>query len=201
MHTRNKLREAKYFLDILPEMQEDADKFDYNLSAFLNAWRSVLDIMLYDFAENYALGFSRDVEMNHKEFHAVASALTNHEAVRFIRWWRKKQGELNNSPLWEKRIINFHRGPLTMVQTYDIYVSGSGGTSGTLSPHVQSETLPVGSSLGSLVPQGTAPFTQERPEYRFSDFSDVSVIDMCRTACAELEKIVVEAETSFNVRL
>jgi hypothetical protein len=86
MQTRNKLEESKYFLDILPTVREDPNGFRCNLSAFLNAWRSLLDVMLYDFGEFYNLSFTRQVEMNDKEFYAVAKTLGNEEALRFIRW-------------------------------------------------------------------------------------------------------------------
>jgi len=40
-NAREKLREAKYFLDRMRETQQDRDPFKYNLSAFLSAARSV----------------------------------------------------------------------------------------------------------------------------------------------------------------
>jgi hypothetical protein len=109
MLTRKKLEEARYFSKRLSGAKDD-DEFHFNLSAFLNAWRSILDVMLYDLAEHYALGFSRDEELNDKEFTAVATALKNDDALKFIEWWRKKQGVLRNNPLWVKRNIMFHRG-------------------------------------------------------------------------------------------
>lgn len=200
MQTRNKLEESKYFLGILPTIQEDVDGFRYNLSAFLNAWRSVLDIMLYDFDEFYHLGFTREVEMNDKEFCAVAKALRNLAASKFIRWWREQQGMLKNSPLWERRNIDFHRGGLE-IQNYSAVVSGSGGNSSTISPYVCSVPLPTGSTLNALVPQGTFATTEAIPDWYFSDFPDKSIVEICLRAYAELEKIVEEAETSFGVNL
>jgi len=199
METRNKLKEAKYFLEILPKAQEEPDIFYYNLGAFLNSWRSVLDIMLYDFAEYYALGFTREDDMDDKEFHAVATALHNEEAVKFIKWWRQKQGMLKNSPLWKKRIIGFHRGKMN-IQSY-VYVSGSGGTSGTISPYVAPLDLPDDSSLGALVPQAIPVETPQPPILVFSDFPDKNLIEMCTKAFAELEAIVAEAEKSFEIHL
>jgi hypothetical protein len=43
--------------------------------------------MLYDFAEYFSLGFTREVEMNDKKFCAVAKPLNRNEAVDFIKWW------------------------------------------------------------------------------------------------------------------
>ena len=84
MDTRNKLSEAKYFLEILFGVQDDTDKFYYNLSAFITAWRSTLDYMLYDFAEIFNLGFTRDDEMTEKEFRAVSNSLNKTKALAFI---------------------------------------------------------------------------------------------------------------------
>jgi len=201
MDTRNKLKEAKYFLDLLTQVQNEPDKFRYDLSAFLTAWRSVLDVMLYDFSEYYFLGFNRDVGISDKELYAVAEVLSKTEALRFIRWWREKQGMLSNSPLWRKRTINVHRGYPTLVTTYNFYVSGSGWTSGTISPYVTSVSLPANSTLGALVPQATPTIVPERLDWRFPDFPNKSVIDMCTKAYNEMEKIVEEAETEFNVHL
>lgn len=201
MDTRSKLKEARYFLGILAQVQDEPDKFRFNLSAFLTAWRSVLDVMLYDFAVLHSVGFTRDVEMSHKEFYAVAEVLNKTEATRFLRWWRKKQGMLSNSPLWKKRRINVHRGYPSITQTYDFYVSGSGGTSGTISPYVESVRLPLNSTLGTLVPQTPPIAVGESADWQFSDFPNESVVDMCTKAYNEMEKIVVEAEREFSVQL
>lgn len=200
MQTRNKLEESKYFLDILPTVREDSNGFRCNLGAFLNAWRSLLDVMLYDFDEFYDLGFTREVEMNDKEFYAVAKALGNEEALRFIRWWRQKQGMLKNSPLWEQRIIDFHRGG-TNIQNYSAVVSGSGGNSSTISPAVSTVPLPDDSALKGLVPQMTIAVVAEIRDWYFSEFPDKTIVEICSRAYLELVEIVQEAEREFDVRL
>jgi hypothetical protein len=199
-YTRDKLNEAKYFFEMLSQVQEEPDKFYYNLSAFLTAWRSVLDVMLYDFAEYYSLGFSRDVDMTHKEFFAVAKALTKTEAMKFIEWWRKKQGMLSNSPFWKKRRIVVHRGYPAMTQTYTFYVSGSGGTSGTLSPYLTPVGLPSESTLGTLVPRTLTVPTGTPSVWKFEDFPNENAIDMCQKAYGEMKKIVEEAEKLFGIK-
>jgi hypothetical protein len=222
--TRNKLAECKYFLDILPTLTENLDGFRYNVSAFLNAWRSLLDVMLYDFDEFFNLGFTREVEMSDKEFCAVAKANGKEEALRFVRWWRQKQGMLKNSPLWEERIISFHRGG-TNIQNYSAVVSGSGGNSSTIYGPVTTVPIPAGSSLNVLVPQivsgeaiptahGLTPITAQgqatiagvgrarvAPTWYFTDFPDKTVIEICTAAYAEWQEIVREAERDFHVHL
>lgn len=82
--TGKRLEEARYFCVRLSEAKND-DEFHFNLSAFLNAWRSILDTMLYDFTEHYSLGFSREDELDDKEFTAVATALKNTRAREVMK--------------------------------------------------------------------------------------------------------------------
>lgn len=180
--------------------------------------------MLYDFDEFFKLGFTREVEMNDKEFCAVAKTIGNAEALRFVRWWRQKQGMLKNSPLWEERIISFHRGG-TNIQSYSVVVSGSGGNSSTIYGPVTTVPIPAGSSLNALVPQivrgeaiptahGQISITAQgqvtiavlgqarvAPAWYFTDFPDKTVIEICTAAYAEWEQIVQEAEREFHVHL
>jgi hypothetical protein len=213
MDTRKKLNEAKYFLDLLPNFQEDENRFYYNLSAFLNAWRSVLDIMFYDFAEHYLLGFTREDDMNDKEFSAVATTLGRAEAVEFVKWWRKKQGVLKADSLWEKRIISFHRGNVEIYQ--NIYALGTGGTSGTIS--WTNVTIGVaGATVGATEPTVGTRATLGREAtigvhthqqitavnfWSFKDFPDENLIDKCKEGYSKLESIVKEAEATFHIQL
>jgi len=80
MDTRDKLEEAQYFLNSLRD-EEDPNRFNYNLSAFLGAWRSVLDIMLYDLAEVWTLGLTREDRITDNEFSVAAKALNYSDAI------------------------------------------------------------------------------------------------------------------------
>jgi hypothetical protein len=206
LHTRNKLAEAKYFLDILPNMTDDDDGFHYNLSAFLSAWRSTLDIMLYDLAEHFLLCFTREDDMSKRDFEVAAKALRNRTALQFISWWGHTQSVLGNTPLWRKRNINVHRGPLALTrQTRTLLVTGSGGTSGTISPYSVAVDQNAAAGLGSLVPQAAtvpmAPVAPTPTDWYFDDLPDRRAIDICNDAYLKMQEIVVEAETTFNVRL
>ena len=90
----------------------------------------MLDILLYDFAEKYELGFTREDEMNDREFYAVAKVLEKSEAIEFTKWWRKEQQKLSNEVLWRKRNVSFHRGSVGIEHNYFGY--GTGTTSGTI---------------------------------------------------------------------
>jgi hypothetical protein len=51
-NAREKLREAKYFLDRMRETRPDRDPFKYNLSAFLSAARSVRYVMEAEYGKS-----------------------------------------------------------------------------------------------------------------------------------------------------
>jgi hypothetical protein len=208
MDTRHKLSEAKYFLDKLPNLKDNPDEFYYNLSAFLNAWRSALDIMLYDMAEHFNLGLTRDDEMTNRDFALAARLLQKTDATQFISWWNQKQGLLGNTPLWKKRNIIFHRGRVGILQ-YSISAPFSGGTSGTISISsnipVEYDDYPL-DFRETLVPGGlrivpTETATTPNVEYYFDDLPNHTVIDVCRTAYEKMVEIVEEAETQYAVRL
>jgi len=102
MDSGKKLREAEYFLKTLQQISfNNRDELHYNLSAFLSAWRSILDIMLYDFAELYRIGQTRENNISDYEFDLVARATQNTRALDFIKWWRQKERSFHNERLKE----------------------------------------------------------------------------------------------------
>ena len=110
MESKRKLDEARYFLGSLEHTTEDGEEFYYNLGAFLNSWRSVLDIMPYDFAEKYQLGFTRDDRVEDYEFQMASRALNHTNALKFLKWWRQQVGKIQIDPLSRKRIDIVHHG-------------------------------------------------------------------------------------------
>ena len=192
MWTRKRLQEAEYFRNRLIGTQND-DEFYFNLSAFLSAWRSILDVMLYDFNEHYYLGFSTEDKFNDTDFKAVANALSNTQAIEFIKWWRKKQGLLRKNPLWTKKNITVHRG-YAKLSEYRIYVSGSGGTSSTISGV-------TGYMKRIPFPESGATSRRDPTNYFFSDMQDKPVMDYCDEGLKQIESIITEAETTFSVKL
>lgn len=188
MDTRNKLKEAQYFLDTLVQTQQAPERFYYNLSAFLSAWRSVLDVMLYDFAEYYHIGLTRKDKMSPNDFELAAKILNKHEALTFIDWWRRKLSILSGNPLWNMRHMIVHRGYPEIADRIYIPDTLSSG----------SIVISKGEEAATL-PSGAFPLTTPMAglfEVRFSE-----VIDMCKKAYSQMEEIVSEAENEFNIQL
>ena len=125
MRAGRKLDEAKYFLKVLRQLEKTGyvwkparrEAFHHNLSAFIVAWRSVVDVMLFDFAELYSLGFDPRDRITDSTFEVAAKALRHHEALKFLAWWRQKIRRLKKNPLYRRRDMIVHRGtpPATYV--------------------------------------------------------------------------------------
>jgi hypothetical protein len=200
MDTRKKLREAEYFLGELVKHEQDPEIFDFYMSAFLHAWRGVLDVMLHDFADHYSLGFSRQDELRYDNFERAANDISCADGVRFIRWWINKQTTLRGNPLWGKRNLSTHGGYLGM-QEQVYYLSGSGATSGSISLYFVPDTISGGSGA---IPVGSQPNILEKSKSKRLEFVDIpgtNAIDVCKTAFNEMRKIVEEAEKTFMVKL
>lgn len=115
MEANLKLEEAEYFLAKLKQeyvtdatdVGEITKEFAHNLSAFISAWRSVWDVLRYDFAEKY-LKVSRDKELRWNEFKKISAQ--NQDVIPVVKWLESKFDILKENPLWEIRHHNIHRG-------------------------------------------------------------------------------------------
>ena len=106
-----KLEESRFFLDLMKKTS-DEDEAVFYYGAFLTAWKSVLDVLLYDYAILFDLGFSREDRMDPKFFHWAAKRTNNEMALDFFKWWDKQVQILSKNPLWEARNVKIHRGYL-----------------------------------------------------------------------------------------
>jgi hypothetical protein len=210
MQVKEKLNEAHYFLEMLRNAPGDNTherQFMYILSAFLNSWASVLDVLLYDYLEMFCLGFSRSERITERDFEIAARVLNHTQALSFIQWWKQQLGVLSNNPLWTKRNLIVHRGYPPTMRVYMIYVAESIAISSTISVYGAS-TNTAGSSgpstilpaitPGSATPQPAPQTAQTRAEIRFADLPDRSVFDYCQQAYDEMETIISSALARFG---
>jgi len=187
IETRKKLEEARFFLEkFLESVSPVAEKeCDYYLSAFLSAWRSVLDVMLYDFAEYYSLGLTREDKVSRGEFFIVAKAQSNDKALGFLKWWSKKIDKLGKKKLWNMRRIIIHRGYPKIV--HHVYVPESMSSGGS----VLSFGLPENAdAVGAYITDG-----------KIVSFEYTTLPKPCKDAFKLVEEIVIDAEKRFNVKL
>ena len=117
IHVDKKLDECLFFLGKLTSAK-DSEKFGYYYSAFLTSWRSVFDVLLYDAAIFYDLGFTREMEMREQNFLWIANWAENEEAKEFHRWWKQNQTKLSKDPLYQQRHFTIHRGVIDQPSEY-----------------------------------------------------------------------------------
>ncbi|MBU4252018.1 MAG: hypothetical protein KKC39_04275 [Candidatus Omnitrophica bacterium] len=171
-NSRDKLNEAKYFLEEMRRTSSDPDKFRYELTALLAASRSITLIM-------------------QKEFSGKTG---------FDDWYIHKQSEIKKNPtlkyLHRQRDISHHEHPvlqhnfdataqITDSKSTNIILTGTGSSIGILSsPFANYTKIYPGISV----------------KYYFSDFADKEkdVIDLCQEAIDTIESIVNECENKFD---
>lgn len=126
MQAEYKLEEARYFLRRLNDLrrlsdvtqtsnepeanQETFDEIMYTLSAFVSAWRSVFDVLLYDYAEKY-FEFNREQKVTPGIFSRAIKVYDFPEAKEFIEWYNEtEEDNLRGNPLWKLGVFFIHRG-------------------------------------------------------------------------------------------
>ncbi len=172
-NARDKLNEAKYFLKKMKAIPSDIDAFRYELTAFLNAARSVTGIMQKEFAHTPG----------------------------FLEWYTTQQDFMEKHPvmkyLHRQRVLTVHHRPVealppqfgvteTITQEKDrlVYLTG---TAATIRP-----TL--------FTTYSREPRTNGLPlKFIFEDYGQkgVDVIEMCEEDVKELDRIVTECEIKF----
>ena len=169
-NTRDKLNEAKHFLEEMKRVSSDRDKFRYEFTAFLAASRSVTQIM-------------------QKEFSGKSD---------FSDWYAQKQSEMENNPilkyLHRQRAITFHEHP---VLSYPIrgtdQISDCMGTRVVLTGTGSNLDFPTDFVTLPMMQTATPAL------YNFHDIpnKDKDVITICQEAVNALETIVIECEAKF----
>ena len=176
-NTKDKLIEAKYFLERMFGVQSERDAFRYNLSAFLCAARSVTLFM-------------------QKEFSRVKD---------FDKWYARKQGQMLADKgvkfLNEKRVMTIHKKPVkpsahikgTAKVSIGISVSASAvvtRANGTVEK-IGSEPKPE--------PKSAPAKTEATVEWQwyFSEIRDKDVVTICKEHIRKLEDFVEECESLF----
>ena len=169
-NTRDKLNEAKHFLEEMKRVSSEPDKFRYELTAFLGASRSITQIMQKEFSEQSG----------------------------FADWYAEKQREMGSNSilkyLHRQRSITYHERP---VLSYPIratdHILDSTGMNVILTGTASNLSL----SSSSIVFSDIKPTT--RIQYYFDDIfeKDKDVITICQEAVNALEKIVDDCEARF----
>jgi hypothetical protein len=190
MQAREKLNEAVYFLAGLRDSSQNPQEFNYNLSAFVSALHSVFDLMLFDFAEKYSMGITREDRITDDVFGFVAKALQNQNALNFLNCWRTNLNQLNQNSLFRKRSLILHRGYAPTEQVYAV------NPSGTITGSTQPWTQPVPHTSNNTAALPTAS-PASRFEIYFPDIANQSALDACELLLNEVRRFVETIERNY----
>lgn len=201
MEAEHKLSEARYFLDKMNTLKSQPEEFMHNLSAFLSAWRSVPDILLYDYAEKY-FAWGREDRFDMRDFEVATRASGRKEAQRFFQWYKKQYARLAGNPLWRKRVVTIHRGRPKVKRTYRLYLFEVKSLSQerSITEIVKrdfSEVIPSGEA-SSISKSKTPDAVMGSVETFFEDYPDREIWEICEEAFENMRNIVEEARNIFK---
>jgi len=172
MSKKAKIKEAEYLLARMKEEQDNRENFEFNLSAFLSAARSVLQ---------YA-------------YEEVKKART-----REMKWYENSVSESTIIGLLkDKRDNNIHIEPVKPQAHYHVEVQEVIGVSGSLEDEVRDKSGKV-IARGSPKKPTPQPIKQKKHDiptkvevkYKFRDWTgDEDVLTLCESYIQELEKVV-----------
>jgi len=174
--TREKLLEAKYFLERMMEKQSDRDAFKYNLSAFLAAARSATLIM-------------------QREFDKVSG---------FKEWYAEKQAKMQSDKamklLNDKRVMTIHQQLVRPRAHVNVCISEHVTVSESISIVVTRADGTVERRESESMPPSAPARTEVTTEWRwyFDELPEKDVVTVCEEHIVKLETLVAECESRFT---
>jgi len=174
-NTKEKLLEAKYFLERITEKQSDRDAFKYNLSAFLAAARSVTLIM-------------------QKEFD---------KAPNFDKWYSEKQAKMQRDEtmrlLNEKRVMTIHQQPVRPRAHVNVGISEQLVIGESISIVITHANGTIERRESEPTPPPRPAETEVTTEWRwyFDELPERDVVTLCQEQIVKLETLVTECESRF----
>ena len=169
-NTRDKLNEAKHFLAEMKRVSSDINKFRYELTAFLNASRSITQIMQKEFSEKDG----------------------------FAEWYGQKQIDMQGNGtlkyLHRQRSISFHEHPIL---SYPIQVTSQTSEATHMRVALTGTSSSINLTSGFVVLPIMKPVVSVK--YYFDDIptEEKDVITICQEAVDAFEPIVDECERKF----
>jgi len=174
--TREKLNEAKYFLNQMIEKQADRDGFKYNLSAFLTAARSVTWFMQNEFGKKRG----------------------------FKVWYAKKQTEMKNDEIMrflnEKRVKTIHRKPIDPRVNVKVSMHDRIGLSSSVSIIVTRPDGTIMSRQSKPAKKPTPAKTENAVEWGmyFDEMPKKDIVTVCKEHIVKLDTLAVDCESKFS---
>jgi hypothetical protein len=113
MTAKEKLEEAKFFLQKLSPSQSTLQETVYYYSAFLSSARSIFDHLLEEANQKFVLGIPLDQRLDGKKFNELTRYSGNIRAREFIQWYDSVFDKINKTEIGKifkiERDLNTHR--------------------------------------------------------------------------------------------
>ncbi len=110
------LEKAEFFLQKMREFYGNPKEFNYYLSAFLAALRSIPEYLLEEYNGKYGLNIPMAKKLTPKLFEDRARLIGHKNALQFIEFWKGKMQQFGEdsagSLLFSKRNLDIHRKPV-----------------------------------------------------------------------------------------
>jgi len=171
MSKRTKIKEAEHFLSKMKTEQDNRENFEFNLSAFLSAARSVLQ---------YAFEELKKVKTN--EMMWYESSVSGSSIVGYFK---------------DKRDTNIHEEPVRPRKDAEITITESAGVKESLSVEIKRsdgrvETKSILDDIETKQkPKKPKTSVVSKSTYRFNDWDgNEGVLTLCESYIKELKKIV-----------
>ncbi len=174
-NTRDKLKEAKYFLERMGQCQSDRNAFRYNLSAFLSAARSVTLFMQTEF--NHAVGFND--------------------------WYSTKQHDMATDKVMklmnEKRTVTVHQEPVRPHAHVNASFSEPIGIGESVSVVLTRADGTIERRESEPAEPITPTQSKATTEWRwfFDEFPEKDIVSLCQEHIKRLNDLVAECELRF----
>jgi hypothetical protein len=197
MPVGDKIGEAQFFLGKLKESNPLSDEFQFFLSAFLAAARSIPDYLLYDLAEKYKLGVPSDERITPSLFEELAREADEQRALAFIGWYNSSVEILRQNRyfliLKEGNDIAVHR-MMPPILHRRIIADSEG------SPRLHEVSQGERKDIAEGSPSGPEMAQQRVPpeEMEFVEFPNESAIDVCEKFLKLVKDLAEEAHSHFG---
>ena len=176
---RDKLFEARYFLDKMKECEADRDPFRYNLSAFLSAARSTTLVMQKEFA--HTVGFK-------DRYATTEQAMKSDPVFHFMN---------------KKRVMTVHHEPVRPASRVSMTLVVPAFAEVTVCDELVRANGRIEKGEPEKPPQPSVSSRQTSEEdmveylWAFDDGPDKDVVALCEEYWMELERIIIECEAQF----
>lgn len=206
MTAHSKLQEANFFFQLLERPEENtAETFKNYVSACVSGIYGIMQHLLYDYAQKYWAKFDTNDYVDPSSFTLLAKITQNHEASKFVEWYNKAIGRINNNPdaaaVLKTRKLETHRSDVPYSYIWELVLDGSTNISSTIVfpqpttertreivvPYLSRETvtaMPPG-KLTSIIPV-------------FDHYPEKPAVEVISNTITLLKSLVDEAETNFG---